>query len=205
MYRNTLTQTVDNAPNPAQSTKSPQLSISEAEVRDYLGAFPTLDREAIVVAMIACGPWRQEVERQLREMCAGRRVARQAGLSERRLHAILKFIESAPELRLSVAEMAAAVHLSPFHFSRAFTRTVGQSPHAFLTLRRVERAKLLIARGEMSLSSIATHVGFRTHAHFTSVFSRLVGMTPSRYRQTVSRRNSDQGADAPRCGACPDA
>jgi AraC-like DNA-binding protein len=200
MYRITLPQTMDNPPNRAEPAKSPQLAISEVEVRDYLGAFPALDREAIVSAMIARGPWRADVERQLREMCDGYRVSRQAGLSESRLHTILRFIESSPDLRLSVAEMAAAVHLSPFHFSRAFTKTVGQSPHAYLTLRRIERAKLLIARGEMSLSAIATQVGFRTQAHFTGVFSRFVGVTPSRYRQTVSRRNNDRGMDAWRGG-----
>jgi AraC family transcriptional regulator len=165
--KNTLPETMDHTRSlPERPAKSPPLPVNES------------------------------AECEVRVVLERSRKPSQAGLSEIRLHAILEFIEASLHLRVSVADMAAVVHLSPFHFSRAFTKTVGQAPHTFLTLRRLERAKQLLATGDLPLRAIARQVGYRAHSHFTDVFVRFVGMTPRRYRDSVSRRRQDNGNDA---------
>jgi AraC family transcriptional regulator len=110
-------------------------------------------------------------------------------LGETKLRMVLEHIESSLHTRLGVAAMAAVAGLSRFHFSRAFTKTVGQSPHAYLTGRRIELAKrLLRERPELSLAQISTLVGYRTHTQFAGVFGRVVGTTPGRYRRGFAGR-----------------
>ena len=163
-----------------------RLIISESRIQEYLSVFPSLDREAIVGALIAAGPSRTEVEGWLHRM-AERRQPAQAGLPERKLYATMHFIESSLHRRLTVAEVAQAACLSEFHFSRAFTKTVGQSPHAYITARRMERAKELLSGTQLPIAAIASQVGFRTQSHFTGVFAKLVGSTPGRYREGARR------------------
>lgn len=164
------------------NSAQPRLIISESQIQEYLGVFPSLDREAIVGALIAAGPSRTDVEGWLHRM-AERRQPAQASLSERKLYATMHFIESSLHRRLTVAEIAQAACLSEFHFSRAFTKTVGRSPHAYITVRRIERAKQLLSGTELPIAAIASQVGFRTQSHFTGVFAKLVGLTPRRYRE----------------------
>lgn len=72
--------------------------------------------------------------------------------------------------------------MSAFHFSRLFKLATGQSPHAYLTQQRVERAKELLAESRLPLVHIASAVGFQTQGHFTEVFRRHTCTTPRRFR-----------------------
>jgi AraC family transcriptional regulator len=63
-----------------------------------------------------------------------------------------------------------------------FADTTGSSPHRYLTLRRVEVAKRLIALGRCSLAEIALDAGFGSQANFTRVFRKITGITPGQYR-----------------------
>jgi len=74
--------------------------------------------------------------------------------------------------------------MSPFHFSRMFKRATGYSPHHYLTLQRIEKAKLLLAASDLPIVAVASAVGYLTQAHFTSSFGRHVGMTPKAYRMS---------------------
>ena len=105
------------------------------------------------------------------------------GLSSTRLWRALALVEERFDQPLAVEEMAEAVHLSPFHFARMFRRSTGMSPHAFVTRRRMEKAKELLATGGQSIAEIARAVGYRTQAHFTRVFHGVEGITPRRYRR----------------------
>jgi AraC-like DNA-binding protein len=83
---------------------------------------------------------------------------------------------------LDVAQMAAAAGLSRAHFSREFRRTFGESPHAYLLTRRLERAAALLRNTDNSVLEICTAVGLRSLGSFTTSFKRIYGKTPTEYR-----------------------
>jgi AraC-like DNA-binding protein len=80
----------------------------------------------------------------------------------------------------SLAELENIVEFSPCHLLRTFRRTVGLTPHDFLTQIRVERAKRLLRLGN-TISDIAVDTGFVDQAHFTRRFKAIVGVTPGQY------------------------
>jgi AraC family transcriptional regulator len=82
---------------------------------------------------------------------------------------------------LSLAQIAAAVHLSPYHFSRLFKRAYGVTPHQYLIQQRVEAAQYLLTNINLTLQEIALEVGFANHSHLTVHFKRLTGQTPRQY------------------------
>jgi AraC family transcriptional regulator len=91
----------------------------------------------------------------------------------------------ADELRL--ADLAAAVPLSPHHFSRAFKATTGETPHRYVMRRRAEAARALLGRPDLRLDEIARRTGFADRAHLTRQFRRWFGVTPSAYRAALRR------------------
>jgi AraC family transcriptional regulator len=104
------------------------------------------------------------------------------GLAPNKLERVCTLIGRCIAEPLSIERLAAAVHMSPFHFSRRFKLATGDSPHAYLTRRRVERAKELLADASLPLVHVAAAVGFQTQGHFTEVFRRHTGTTPRRFR-----------------------
>src|SRR5215813_10020046 len=85
------------------------------------------------------------------------------GLDRRRLFRVLDYIEANLEGDLTIDTMASVACLSRYHFSRAFKKAVGQSPHRYVSDRRFERAKSLLSKGDRSLP--ATNVGTRLSDH----------------------------------------
>ena len=85
-------------------------------------------------------------------------------------------------LPLDVAAIARAAFMSPAHFSRQFRAAYGETPHAYLMTRRIERAKALLRRGDQSVTDVCLAVGCTSLGSFSSRFRELVGMTPSQYR-----------------------
>ena len=83
---------------------------------------------------------------------------------------------------LGVADMARAAGLSPAHFSREFRKTFGESPHAYLLTRRLERAASLLRRTDHSVADICVAVGLTSVGSFTTSFTRLYGKSPTAYR-----------------------
>ena len=83
---------------------------------------------------------------------------------------------------LTVRELAHAAALSPAHFSRAFRRTFGESPHQYLLTRRLERAAALLRTTDRSVADICCAVGLSSVGSFTSSFRRIYGATPLAYR-----------------------
>jgi AraC-like DNA-binding protein len=84
-----------------------------------------------------------------------------------------------------LAAVAAACGLSPDHFARAFRKSTGLAPHAWLLQARVERAMILLRGHDQSLSEIALTCGFVDQSHFTRVFVRRVGVTPGAWRRMI--------------------
>jgi AraC-like DNA-binding protein len=83
---------------------------------------------------------------------------------------------------LEVADLARAAGLSPAHFSREFRRAFGESPHAYLLTRRLERAASMLRTTDRSVADICVTVGLTSVGSFTTSFSRLFGRSPTAYR-----------------------
>lgn len=86
------------------------------------------------------------------------------------------------ERPLVVAEIARAALMSPAHFSRQFRAAYGETPYAYLMTRRIERAKALLRRGDMSVTEVCMAVGCTSLGSFSARFTQLVGEAPSAYR-----------------------
>ncbi len=83
---------------------------------------------------------------------------------------------------LSVEDMARAANLSRAHFSREFRRVFGESPHAYLLTRRLERAAALLRATDRSVADICFSVGLHSVGSFTTSFTRTYGVSPTAYR-----------------------
>lgn len=82
-------------------------------------------------------------------------------------------------------EIAGACGLSVSHFSRAFHKSTGLAPHAWLLQVRVESAQTMLRSGDASLSTIARACGFADQSHFARVFTCRVGLSPGAWRKAV--------------------
>jgi AraC-like DNA-binding protein len=83
---------------------------------------------------------------------------------------------------LDVDALARAAGLSRAHFSREFRRAFGESPHAYLLTRRLERAAALLRGTDRSVTDICLSVGLRSTGSFTTSFTRTYGRSPTAYR-----------------------
>ncbi|MBS0376881.1 MAG: helix-turn-helix transcriptional regulator [Proteobacteria bacterium] len=84
---------------------------------------------------------------------------------------------------LSIRALAQECGLSVGHFSRAFRGSLGMAPHRWLLQRRIERARSLLLRGQLTLSEVALAAGFADQSHFTRMFTREVGCAPGAWRR----------------------
>lgn len=98
-------------------------------------------------------------------------------------HAVLEELNK----RWTTARLAGLIGLSPFHFSRAFKATMGIPPHAWVTLQRMEAAARLVYGTRLSMVEIAGLTGYPSSAHFSQVFQRHWGVSPSAYRRQKAR------------------
>jgi AraC-like DNA-binding protein len=83
---------------------------------------------------------------------------------------------------LTVEDLARAASMSRAHFSRAFRSAFGESPHAYLLTRRLERAASLLRSTDRSVTEICFAVGLQSVGSFTTSFTRTYGMSPTAYR-----------------------
>jgi AraC-like DNA-binding protein len=84
--------------------------------------------------------------------------------------------------QIDVDDMASAAGLSRAHFSREFRRAFGESPHAYLLTRRLERAAALLRNTDRSVADVCFSVGLQSVGSFTTSFTRTYGMSPTAYR-----------------------
>jgi len=98
---------------------------------------------------------------------------------------------------LDVDALARAAGLSRAHFSREFRRTFGESPHAYLLTRRLERAAALLRSTDHSVAEVCFSVGLQSLGSFTTSFTRTFGMSPTAYRAAFP-----PAADFARVPAC---
>jgi len=98
---------------------------------------------------------------------------------------------------LDVDDLARAAGLSRAHFSREFRRAFGESPHAYLLTRRLERAAALLRNTDRSVTDVCFSVGLQSLGSFTTSFTRTYGMSPTAYRAAFPP--AAQQAQVPSC------
>ena len=96
---------------------------------------------------------------------------------------------------LDVTSLAQTAHMSRGYFSRRFRAVYGETPYAYLMTRRIERAKMLLRRGDVSVTDACMQVGCTSLGSFSARFTALVGESPSAYRA----RNHSPSAVIPGC------
>ena len=88
---------------------------------------------------------------------------------------------------LALDDLAREAGYSKYHFARAFAVAYGETPRAYLTRRRLERAKTLLRSANLTVTEICFAVGFESLGSFSSLFGRVVGQTPSGYQRAAVR------------------
>jgi AraC family transcriptional regulator len=110
-------------------------------------------------------------------------IERRHGLDERRARRVREYVEEHLADDIAVADLASVACLSSFYFTRAFSAAVGMPPHRYVSQRRLERAKTMIAAGATSIAEMAFMCGFSSQSSFTRAFRRATGLTPAMYRR----------------------
>jgi AraC-like DNA-binding protein len=90
---------------------------------------------------------------------------------------------------LDLDAMAREAGYSRFHFARGFADAYGETPRAYLTRRRIERAKTLLRTANLSVTEVCVLVGFSSLGSFSARFRELVGQAPSDYRDAAVARS----------------
>jgi AraC family transcriptional regulator len=139
-------------------------------------------------------PWSREYAEALRhvlmhELLRLERTARSAtkpvhgGLPAWQQKRVVEFIEEHLAEEISLATLAEIVGLSLYHFARGFTQSFGAPPHRYHMARRMDRARGLLQRPELSVTQIGARIGFRETSSFTRAFRKFTGLTPTEYRR----------------------
>ncbi|MGX5845223.1 helix-turn-helix domain-containing protein [Mesorhizobium sp. ArgA1] len=149
----------------------------------YRGVEPAIDRlfvDGMQAALAAHLIGKYSVDRW-------RPPARVPQIDPRRLARVLDYVDAHYADNIALSDLAAEARLSPYHFSRLFREATGQSPHHYLTLRRVKAAEDELVRNRASMAEIAQATGFGSQTNFIRVFQKATGMTPGRFRESRLR------------------
>lgn len=105
-----------------------------------------------------------------------------------RVEAAKSYLASRFAERVMLEDVARAVHVSPFHLARIFQQRTGIPVHRYLTRLRLRASPEWLCDGAKDLTALALELGFSSHSHFTDVFRREFGLSPSQVRRDVGRR-----------------
>ena len=139
----------------------------------------TADKQSLVIAME-----NGFIERTLGDAFGGYvpEMRSRGGLGASRRRRVADFIKAHLEEDIGLAALAAEAGLSRHHFGKAFKATSGKPPHRYITERRVQKAREMLLSDRASITDIALALGFSSHSHFTDVFHKTTGTTPSLFR-----------------------
>jgi AraC family transcriptional regulator len=107
------------------------------------------------------------------------------GLAAWQLHLVTEYIEKHLGEYVPLTTLAELVRLSPHHFCRSFKQSLGSSPCRYHGMRRVERAKLLLAEPEVAVAEVAQRLGYGYTSVFTTAFRRGTGLTPTAFQRSL--------------------
>ena len=137
------------------------------------------DREAAKASLVTASQILQaEIER-----CSGGNGFTRGGLAAWQIVRLRAYIDSNLHRTIHIRNLRAVARRSPAHFSRTFKLTFGESPHAYLVRRRLERACHLMMTSAKPLSEIALSVGFSDQAHLCRLFRQAFGQSPAHWRR----------------------
>lgn len=105
------------------------------------------------------------------------------GLSGNKLRRVTEFINDNLEQDLTLTEIAQVAGLSHFHFARAFRKTMGITSQQYITNRRIEKAKELLAKSDLPIVEVGFQTGFKNQSHFTTLFRKITSLTPKLWRE----------------------
>ncbi len=111
---------------------------------------------------------------------AGPRVC---ALPKWRLRRVLTYIEQNIAEPITLGDLAGAAGLSRMHFAAQFKAATGCRPHEHLLQHRIETAQAMMSNSDIALVEVALSVGFQTQSHFSTVFKRVAGQTPGKWRR----------------------
>jgi AraC family transcriptional regulator len=116
-----------------------------------------------------------------------RKTERGGGSSKRALGRATDYVNDNLPRKLTLADMAGAARMSPYHFARSFKAATGLSPHRYVIQRRVERAKALLTGTDLTIFEVAKAVGFANQSHLAFHVGRLLGASPKTLRLEAGR------------------
>jgi AraC family transcriptional regulator len=109
-------------------------------------------------------------------------------LDNPRLSRVIDYIELNFGAPIQLKELAAIALMSPIHFGRSFKRATNFSPYQYLITRRLEHSTRMLRSSQYTITEIGYACGFASAAHFSTVFTKLVGTTPTDYRAKTTGR-----------------
>ena len=112
------------------------------------------------------------------------------GMPTVRLNRVLDFMRQNYARETRLWELAQLAGMSPHYFCDLFKKSTGLSPHQYLVRCRVDQAKIFLRSPQLGIMQIAKATGFADQSHFTKVFRRIVGVTPTQFRQMLRARGS---------------
>ena len=137
------------------------------------------DREAAKASLVTASHILQaEIER-----CSGANGFIRGGLAAWQILRVRAYIDSNLHRTIHIRDLSAVARRSPAHFARKFKLAIGESPHAYVVRKRLERACHLMMTSASSLSEIALSVGFSDQAHLCRLFRHAFGQSPANWRR----------------------
>lgn len=106
-------------------------------------------------------------------------------LTPAQLRMVDEYIHAHLDQKIALADLAHCVHLSVPHFERMFRATTSRPPYRYVLELRIEQARVLLEATHLPLAEVAYRCGFSSQSHFTTHFTRHVGVSPARFARSA--------------------
>jgi AraC-like DNA-binding protein len=169
----------------AQSESQPLPDLNDLIIRDTLAEL--LGRALVGSGSTGDCPYAESVGRTLVMHVSRmeRPRSKRNVLPKWRLKRVSEYIDAHLDEPLSLSDLASVAGLSRMHFAAQFRATTGYRPHDYVLYQRIENSKAMLSATDMPLVEVALTVGFQAQAHFSTVFKRMTGESPARWRRAA--------------------